>query len=959
MLERTVRMLRPAVARDVLVAGALGAAAGAVFGLGGSGWLMPLVVGGLAWRLTRPGVTPQHAAAQLACFSTLLCLAGHGGAVLALPAPWRLLGWLPLVALIGVQAAGSSAVGLAAFAWRVSPALRMGVLLPSLWTAMEGLLACGDAALPWLRIGYAQGAGGPLVGALPIGGVLLAGWLTWSVAGLAALACRPGAPRRALAAAAAGMVLIATVAGQVEWTRPGGTLRLALLQPGGASTEQHLGWYAARLRDTHADLLVTPQLALPKTPSALPPGYLSQLDTHLRQRGADALVGLHLPHAESTSLFNGVIGLGRSGPQVYRKQRLFPFGEFLPLPPGVVRSVQAMLPVPLAQTARGPVADMPLWAAGHRVALALCWEAAFGDTWRASAATADLLLNLSSDSALDSRQLARQVRHVVQARARELQKPLVRTSDLRGTFVVDAAGRVVDELPEGTPGILQTTVQTRTGLTPYARWGDRAAWGWLALSLAIVALGGATPRPVLHRRLAVTGQVLPLAALLLVAIGAAFYLMVNSGQAVQEKIRVTNAADAAAYSAAVAEARALNYDAYLNRAIVANEISIAQMVSFASWLRYFATASDEFGANAADINFFLLPNAKVAQLDVAFGGSAAVAAYLGGRRVGDYAEAVIQAIGALISAHDAAVRALALSQQAVHASLAAGVRQRQIANTVVRAMDPALQADILPASHGFDTFTRAYARAGHDGDERGRLADVTVRSRDAFTRERNWTVTSFGIPLVRKDPALKKRGGTDLVGYDEWRAVDTLELHGRTWGCGKWGLSWCDDIQRPIGWGAVAVLADGTGDARGWHGNAYGDNPTTAARAESDMRAPSTAVFSGLPDTRDVDDIDPTHAATTGLTVRVIKPLAATHTAGRAADAQPGGRLALFGGTPVVDEIAALSRAEVFFDRIAARADGKAELGSLYNPYWRVRLVAPTAADRADAAARQGGLELP
>jgi hypothetical protein len=206
---------------------------------------------------------------------------------------------------------------------------------------------------------------------------------------------------------------------------------------------------------------------------------------------------------------------------------------------------------------------------------------------------------------------------------------------------------------------------------------------------------------------------------------------------------------------------------------------------------------------------------------------------------------------------------------------------------------------------------------------------------------------------------LKKRGGTDLVGFDEWRAVDTLELHGSTWGCGKWGVSWCDDIRRPIGWGAVAVRAEGTADARGWHGNAYGDNPTTAERAEAELRPPPTAVFTGLPDTRDLADVDPSHPAVTGLTVRVAKPLAAARLAGQAAQAQPSGRLALFGAPAGTDDIAALSRAEVFFDRIAARADGKVERGSLYNPYWRVRLVAPTTGDRVEAAARHGGLALP
>ena len=47
------------------------------------------------------------------------------------------------------------------------------------------------------------------------------------------------------------------------------------------------------------------------------------------------------------------------------------------------------------------------------------------------------------------------------------------------------------------------------------------------------------------------GQVLPLATLLLLAVAATLFYMFNGGQLVQEKLRLTNTADAVAYSAGV------------------------------------------------------------------------------------------------------------------------------------------------------------------------------------------------------------------------------------------------------------------------------------------------------------------------------------------------------------------------------------------------------------------------
>src|SRR5690606_19690243 len=58
------------------------------------------------------------------------------------------------------------------------------------------------------------------------------------------------------------------------------------------------------------------------------------------------------------------------------------------------------------------------------------------------------------------------------------------------------------------------------------------------------------------------------AAILIIVALFAMYSM--NGQAI-EKIKLQNTADAAAYSAAVAEARDYNFSAYTNRAMVANQ----------------------------------------------------------------------------------------------------------------------------------------------------------------------------------------------------------------------------------------------------------------------------------------------------------------------------------------------------------------------------------------------------
>lgn len=952
--------------RPLWAAACLGLAAGTAFGLPW-GWL-PVQACLFALVALLAGCTPARGARALAVFAGALLCAGHAGFALSTPPGMRGLALLPLAALVLAHAACTWAwAGLALRHVRTDTS-RFVLVLPSLWVAQEWLFAQSDVSIPWLRLGYVQAPDGPFAFALPVGGVLLASWLMLIANGLVVVAWRRRAslrPVRVLAPAAV-CALLALGAAGFEWTQPAGTLGATLVQSGltsqakqtDAAVGQALELYR-RAAATGADALVlTPQLAIPKTPGALPPGYLQQLQGLLQRRNADALLGMHFESAGPGGLFNGVLALGASGPQRYLKTGLFPFGEFMPLPDAARQWVDRLLPMPMEDTARPGRPGEPLWLAGHRAAIAICFEAALADAWRRQAATADVLINIASDSAADSRQLARQFRQIAQARALELQKPLLRTSDIRGTYAIDARGRITAHLPEGGPRLLSATVQTRAGLTPFARWGDALALLVAAAALALAALRphgasqDAAPRAPVRAMQA--GVVLPAATALLLIVAAVFYLMVNAGQTVSEKIRTTNAADAAAYSAGVVEARALNYDAYLNRAIVANEIAIAQMVSLGSWVNYFATASDNYHDAAGDVAFFLHPNPQVLVVDGVFGGTEFVTHYFG-TTAQEYADYIVNyGIGAIITVLDAAVQTLALSQQAVHLNLAAGVRQRQVADDVVKAMDPNLHAEVVVVSHGFDGFTKTWS-----GDDRARLKDVTLRSRDPFSRERNWTIDSFDIPLVRRNGALKKRGGTELIGFDEWRAVDTLELHGERFGCGRFGLSWCSDVRKPVGWGAVYVSADGNDAGHGHHGNAYNENPTTAGRADENIVSPYLAMFSGLPGVREIGDVDPAHEAVTGVTVLVTKAQADTLTSGNAAQAKPSGDLALFSDHPAGGKLAALARAQVFFDRIAARGDGKQEVGSLYNPYWRVRLVSPTAADKAYAATQQGGLALP
>ena len=96
-----------------------------------------------------------------------------------------------------------------------------------------------------------------------------------------------------------------------------------------------------------------------------------------------------------------------------------------------------------------------------------------------------------------------------------------------------------------------------------------------------------------------TGQALVLCLVMMFvgAIGA--YFMFSTAQVSSTRHRLDNAADAAAWSAALWRARVMNYHAYANRAIIAQEVAIAQAVTLASWAKYFDTFSTTASVLAA------------------------------------------------------------------------------------------------------------------------------------------------------------------------------------------------------------------------------------------------------------------------------------------------------------------------------------------------------------------------
>lgn len=378
------------------------------------------------------------------------------------------------------------------------------------------------------------------------------------------------------------------------------------------------------------------------------------------------------------------------------------------------------------------------------------------------------------------------------------------------------------------------------------------------------------------------GHAVVFTLVVLACLAAAALFAHEGGRLAAQKRRLIDAADAAALSAATFEARVLNFDSYMNRAIVANQAAMAQSVSLRSWLEYMTRTVSRVNRVARFVPW--LGAATTALSRVMSGVNRAAQPLL------------VAGEGTLaVFTTDFARAADALHGAAAPATL--DLARRVAAENFPGAVPSARGQAFFGVHAGqWNRLTRAYG-----GAQRGRQKDVVLRSLDRFTADRGAVLASAAIVQ------LQKRGGTDLLGYDTWRGMDTFALHQRLL------FDWRETFS--IGWGAAEQGPRSS--LRGEHGGSYRVNRRTSRAAMRDLR--SSRLFRGLPAMRDVSRLEATAVNDLRLDLELAVPVG--------------------GGGPARRDMLALSSARVFHARAESRTDRRRELASLYSPYWQARLA--------------------
>jgi hypothetical protein len=337
----------------------------------------------------------------------------------------------------------------------------------------------------------------------------------------------------------------------------------------------------------------------------------------------------------------------------------------------------------------------------------------------------------------------------------------------------------------------------------------------------------------LGRRRAERGQALIYGLFMMVAASTAIYFMFYTGNLANEKTKLVNTADAVAYSAGVMHARALNFDASINRAMVANEALAAQLVSLASWTRYTKTHFE----NARSLNCWSYYSVPVALGLARYKPVCVIAAYPASEIALEPAAKIVDEVaGGLMALTSAAQAALQVAQGSMFASLAgadgAGGMRARVMQEVADANysgEGRIRVDSVRLNDGFFLFDGGPLIALYAKDARVRFKAVAVNAayKDQFVKGRRWDDASPWPCWVAVRGEFKRRGGTEMVGLEEWKAMDTASLHRKGpgfFGCKSGG-------EQPLGYASQSA-ADNPQEGGGDFGGAY-DNPRAAGMAKS------------------------------------------------------------------------------------------------------------------------------
>jgi len=424
------------------------------------------------------------------------------------------MGWMVQLTAPGYIVAGAVFALFHAGAAAVAPTGPWGVIgRPAAHTLVEAIrFSFPFGGIPLATFGMAQ-VGGPFVGVVRVGGVILITWLIFQLGfALVAVAGFARQIRTGVTSEPHGVVALAVVVLFVllsvvapRGSDTGDTLSVAAVQGGGEQgtsalevpprlvTERHLEATRAIPDDTDLDLVLWPE-------NTIDVAVFDGSDIY--EAIAAEAARLDAPFAVGVTedpRINSQIVVAPDGAIVdqYVKVRRVPFGEYVPL-----RGILEALGAPIEQVGRDATAgtgpaylDLP---DGTRLSVVISWEIFFAGRVREGVkAGGEAILNPTNGASYTGTIVQTQQVASSRLRAIETGRWVVQAAPTGFTAIVQDDGTVRQRTAVSEQRVLYDTIELRDGRTWYVTLGDAPFIAVLALVLLLAVSGARRSRP--HR----------------------------------------------------------------------------------------------------------------------------------------------------------------------------------------------------------------------------------------------------------------------------------------------------------------------------------------------------------------------------------------------------------------------------------------------------------------------------
>ena len=309
--------------------------------------------------------------------------------------------------------------------------------------------------------------------------------------------CNP-ASATALGLFIVGLWLTGFALQEKSWTRYGekDAVSVTLIQP---NIPQEMKWqplFRPHIMQTlreltsdkwhQSDIIIWPEASIPLMYHEAD-AFLEEIELRAEASGTALISGILYDRYEPENdqpytYYNSIIGLGEAS-GMYFKQRLVPFGEYVPLEKWL-RGLIAFFNLPTSIISAGPKGQAMLENDHYRIATFICYEVVYPDLVRGYAEDSEILVTISNDAWFGDSIGPLQHFQMAQMRALENGRYMLRGTNTGLSSIISDRGESLMPMKRFEQTSATGTAYLTHGTTPFGRTGS---WPIIFLSMAVIA----------------------------------------------------------------------------------------------------------------------------------------------------------------------------------------------------------------------------------------------------------------------------------------------------------------------------------------------------------------------------------------------------------------------------------------------------------------------------------------